>query len=502
MATSSETVSRPESATGLDYDTIIIGAGISGLYQLYRLRQRGHKVRVFEAGTGVGGTWYWNRYPGCRFDSESYSYGYSFSQELLDEWDWTEHFASQPETERYLNHVADKFDLRRDIQLRSRVKAAVFDEAGTAWEITLEDGRRSPVALPRHRGGPAVRPDPATDRGRRGLRRRGLSHRALAQASRHVRRETGGRDRHRRDRRAGDPGDRQDRGASHRVPAPPNWCTPLHNRPIPKEEMDEIRKGYPELFKRCQETAACFVHTIDPRSTFEVREEERRAFWEKLYASPGFEIWMGNFRDMLIDRAANTLFSEFVAEQDPPASEGPGGRGEADPEGPRLRHAPRSAGDPLLRGLQSAERRAGQYPRHPDRADHTDRPQNHRPGVRVRHHRLRHRLRRHHRQLRPHRHPRARRAEAEGQVEGRALHIHGRDGRWLPEHVHGDGAAHRARQHSAQHRIQRRMDPRSARLHGRARSGQGTPGERPWTSGRGSSRKRARASSPTRSTPG
>ena len=100
----------------LDYDAIVIGAGISGLYQLYRLRELGMRVRVLEAGTGVGGTWYWNRYPGARFDSESYSYGYSFSQELLDEWHWTEHFSPQPETLRYLNFVADKFDLRRDIQ--------------------------------------------------------------------------------------------------------------------------------------------------------------------------------------------------------------------------------------------------------------------------------------------------------------------------------------------------------------------------------------------------
>ncbi len=84
---------RPGSDPRLDHDTIVIGAGISGLYQLYRLREIGQSVRVFEAGTGVGGTWYWNRYPGCRFDSESYSYGYSFSQELLDEWDWSEHFA-------------------------------------------------------------------------------------------------------------------------------------------------------------------------------------------------------------------------------------------------------------------------------------------------------------------------------------------------------------------------------------------------------------------------
>src|SRR4051794_29337691 len=142
MPTRSEQHAGPQSARHLDFDTIIIGAGISGLYQLYRLREIGQKVRVFEAGTGVGGTWYWNRYPGCRFDSESYSYGYSFSQELLDEWNWTEHFAPQPETERYLNYIADKFDLRRDIQLRSRVKAATWGEAHQAWDIALEEGAR------------------------------------------------------------------------------------------------------------------------------------------------------------------------------------------------------------------------------------------------------------------------------------------------------------------------------------------------------------------------
>src|SRR5262245_66233254 len=113
----------------MNHDALIIGAGISGLYQLYRLRELGLKAHVLEAGTGVGGTWYWNRYPGCRFDSESYSYGYSFSRELLDEWDWTEHFSPQPETERYLNHVADKFDLRQDIELRSRERDAVFGDA-------------------------------------------------------------------------------------------------------------------------------------------------------------------------------------------------------------------------------------------------------------------------------------------------------------------------------------------------------------------------------------
>src|SRR4051794_41280042 len=113
---------------------------MSGLYQLYRLREQGLRVRVFEAGTNVGGTWYWNRYPGARFDSESYSYGYSFSRELLEEWDWSEHFAGQPETLRYLNHVADKVDLRRDIEFRSRVTAATYEHDTQSWNLHLEGG--------------------------------------------------------------------------------------------------------------------------------------------------------------------------------------------------------------------------------------------------------------------------------------------------------------------------------------------------------------------------
>ena len=142
MAASRQTDSLTHSSVDLDYDTIIVGAGMSGLYQLHRLRELGLRVRVLEAGTNVGGTWYWNRYPGARFDSESYSYGYSFSKELLEEWDWSEHFAGQPETLRYLNHVADKFDLRRDIQFRSRVTAAHYDEETRSWTLTLEDGSR------------------------------------------------------------------------------------------------------------------------------------------------------------------------------------------------------------------------------------------------------------------------------------------------------------------------------------------------------------------------
>src|SRR6266487_3519073 len=111
------------------FDAIVIGAGVSGLYQLYRLRQLGLAVRCYEDGSGVGGTWYWNRYPGCRFDSESETYGYSFSKELLQEWDWKERFSGQPENLRYLNYVADKFDLRKYMQFNCRVEAMAFDES-------------------------------------------------------------------------------------------------------------------------------------------------------------------------------------------------------------------------------------------------------------------------------------------------------------------------------------------------------------------------------------
>ena len=125
------------------FDAIVIGAGVTGLYQLYRLRRLGLSVRVFEYGSGVGGTWYWNRYPGARFDSESYTYGYSFSEELLQEWDWKELYSGQPENERYLNYVADKFDLRRDIQFNARVASAVYDEEENRWIVETDDGRRA-----------------------------------------------------------------------------------------------------------------------------------------------------------------------------------------------------------------------------------------------------------------------------------------------------------------------------------------------------------------------
>src|SRR5262249_40722583 len=124
------------------FDAVIVGAGFAGMYMLHRLRGIGFSVRVFEAGSGVGGTWYWNRYPGARCDVESMQYSYQFSDDLQQQWEWSERYAPQPEILAYANHVADRFDLRRDIRFDTRVTAASFDEAAQHWRIELDGGAR------------------------------------------------------------------------------------------------------------------------------------------------------------------------------------------------------------------------------------------------------------------------------------------------------------------------------------------------------------------------
>src|SRR6185369_13157626 len=123
------------------YDVVVVGAGFAGMYMLHRLRGQGMTARVFGQGSGVGGTWYWNRYPGARCDVESMQYSYSFSEELQQEWNWSERYAPQPEILKYANHVADRFDLRPDIQFNARVESAVFDETTSLWSVTTSDGR-------------------------------------------------------------------------------------------------------------------------------------------------------------------------------------------------------------------------------------------------------------------------------------------------------------------------------------------------------------------------
>ena len=140
------------SAHTLEYDALVIGAGFAGLYQLLCLRDRlGLSVKALEAGGGVGGTWYWNRYPGARCDSESHVYWYTFSPELMREWEWSERYPGQPEIMRYLNYVADKFDLKRDIQFNTRVVAAHYDEAANRWRVRTEQRRDLCRQIPDYR---------------------------------------------------------------------------------------------------------------------------------------------------------------------------------------------------------------------------------------------------------------------------------------------------------------------------------------------------------------
>ncbi|MBR0666979.1 NAD(P)/FAD-dependent oxidoreductase [Roseomonas hellenica] len=302
-------------AASATWDAIIIGAGMSGLYQQIRLRELGMKVRVFEAGTGVGGTWYWNRYPGCRFDSESYSYGFSFDKELLQEWSWSEHFAPQPETERYLNLVADKYDLRRDIQFSARVKAARWDEVDRLWTVTLDSGSRHRsrflITAIGALSAPTMPDFPGMDAFEGEAYHTGLWPKAPVDFTGKRVAVIG----------TGASGVQTIQEVAKTAAQltvfqrTPNWCAPLHNGRIPPEEMAAIRARYDEIFRRCDETFSCFLHTPDPRNTFDVSAEEREAFLEKLYSERGFGIWVGNFKDILTNRAANEEISRFVADK-------------------------------------------------------------------------------------------------------------------------------------------------------------------------------------------
>ena len=130
-----ETSARTESL-----DAVIVGAGFAGLYMLHRLRGMGLSARIVESGSDVGGTWYWNRYPGARCDVESALYSYSFDAELEQDWEWSERYPTQPEIQRYLAHVADRFDLRRDIRFDTRVTGATWDDAAARWTVTADRG--------------------------------------------------------------------------------------------------------------------------------------------------------------------------------------------------------------------------------------------------------------------------------------------------------------------------------------------------------------------------
>jgi len=298
------------------YDVLTIGAGVAGIYQIKCLVDLGLKARLLEADEDLGGTWYRNRYPGARFDSESYTYGYSFSKEVLEEWHWKERFSSQPENLKYLNFVADKFDLRRHMQFNARVVSMVWSESERLWTLTLENGESirsrfvitgvgvlSVPTLPRIKGidtftGEAFHTywwpqEPVSLANKRvgiiGTGATGIQ--IIAEIADKV-------------------------GELTVFQRRPNWSVPLKNSLISDEEMSDIRSRYDEIFATCAISQGGFDHLPDRRGFYNLTKEARREFWDELYDErPGFALLIANFPETYLDDAANQELSEYVADR-------------------------------------------------------------------------------------------------------------------------------------------------------------------------------------------
>jgi cation diffusion facilitator CzcD-associated flavoprotein CzcO len=297
-----------------ELDVILIGAGISGMYELYLLRKAGLKVQVFEAGGDVGGTWYWNRYPGARLDSEAYSYQFAFTEDMLEEWDWSEMYAAQPELEAYLQTVADRYDLRKDIKFNTRVTAMAYDEETGDWTVTTEAGESytshiviaatgilSAPIYPHVPGVEAFKGESyhtalwphdkdVTFDGKRvivvGTGATGIQ--VIAEVA---------------------------KTAAHLtvMQRTPNWAVPLRNVPLTAEKMAEVRAGYPEMFPFLQATFSGFLHNWDPVPTTAYTDEGLRERFVKAWEGHGFSKWIGLPNDIAFDADANQKWCDFLA---------------------------------------------------------------------------------------------------------------------------------------------------------------------------------------------
>jgi cation diffusion facilitator CzcD-associated flavoprotein CzcO len=307
----------PESSRPLaaDVDVLIVGAGITGIYQLYRAREAGFSALLLEAGGGIGGTWYWNRYPGARFDSESYTYGYLFSKELFDEWQWREHFAEQPDIERYLNHVVDRFDLRRDIRFGAKVVSAGFGEPSRTWTVTLHDGTEHHARFLIAATGVLSVPHFPDLPGREEFR--GEQHHTGLWPSTPV---------DFTDKRVAVVGT----GSSGVQVIPviaaevasltvyqrtAHWCTPLNNAPITAAEQQQLRADFASMCETLHTSPHGFLHPPHDRATFDDSAAERQAYFEKMWTSPGFSKLTSNYTDLLMDPAANREWCDFLTEK-------------------------------------------------------------------------------------------------------------------------------------------------------------------------------------------
>ncbi|WP_457255100.1 flavin-containing monooxygenase [Pedococcus sp. P5_B7] len=296
-----------------EYDVIIIGAGVAGLHQLHSALQDGLRVRVIEAAEGVGGTWWWNRYPGCRFDTESYTYGYLFSEELYRDWRWSEHFAGQPETEAYLNFVADRLDLRRHMDLGCRVVHMSFDETSNTWSVRTDDGRTlvtqfvitavGRLSIPQYPSIPGSEDyrgeiyhtgewphDPVKLEGRKvaviGVGSSGI------QVATAIAPEV---------------------GVLTVFQSTPNWCVPLHNTPIDDDEWNELLGRREEILAICNDSPSGTVHRATSLAAHDLTPNQRLQFYERLLEQPGFAKLFGNFTELTRDEEINAEFCSLLA---------------------------------------------------------------------------------------------------------------------------------------------------------------------------------------------
>ena len=292
-------------------DVVVVGAGFAGMYMLHRLRQAGFSVLVLEAGDDVGGTWYWNRYPGARCDVESMQYSYQFSDELQQEWDWTEKYATQPEILRYAKHVADRFDLRRDIRFNTRVKAARFDDDSGTWLLTTTcgeqvcatycvmatgclsavnrariDGLESFNGMIYHTG---EWPHKGVDFSGRRVAVIGTGSSAI-QAVPIIARQA---------------------ESLHVFQRTPNYTIPAHNAPLDDKQRQSVKDHYQEFREEAKQSFAGIHFRYNPESAVEVSDQRRREEFEARWAHGGVT-FMGAFSDLLFDQRANEAAAEFV----------------------------------------------------------------------------------------------------------------------------------------------------------------------------------------------
>lgn len=293
-----------------EVDAVVVGAGFAGLYMLHRLRGLGMSARVFEAGGGIGGTWYWNRYPGARCDVESLDYSYSFCDALQQEWRWTERYASQPEILRYVEHVADRFDLRRDIALETRVTAAHFDEARNRWEIATDRGERWSARFCIMATGCLSAPQapafPGLERFEGAVYQTGRWPHEVVDFS---------------GQRVGVIGT-----GSSAIQAIPviaqqaaslvvfqrtaNYSVPARNVPMDPEHERRVKEDYAEVRRGNRESRVGYVAPVNNSSALEATPGERRGEYEKRWQRGGLGFG-GTYADLLTSKEANDTAAEF-----------------------------------------------------------------------------------------------------------------------------------------------------------------------------------------------